>query len=251
MKVGVCGSHESLGILCATSKRASLPINGFKQILQYVPLSSQTPLQVPQTIAAALKHQPGKPAPSYAVQMACVSSLQAFSTAAADSKVFANTAASVSTLMKQMSDGIPLTPQSVRSLTSSLGNTQPTKGLALSALKQVQKSGLLQLLPQLLFDAAAALAGLSDADILAWTASAPQAGSALRQLDGSVNVQLLQEHACSSFSLFSMFWRDWPLTGTVRQQVLGPSLLPALQLFSTVHQFVGRCADLLPADPQQ
>jgi len=127
---------------------------------------------------------------------------------------------------------------------SSLKSTKPlgvsATGLALSAVKQLQKSGVLQLLPQLLSDAAAALAGLSDAAILAWAAGTRQQGS----------VVTLHNHACASYRLFGLCWQDLPFEDTVRQQVLGPSLLPALQLLSTVHQFVGRCADLLPADSE-
>jgi len=208
------------------------------------------PLQVPQAIAAALKHQPGKPAPSCAVQMACVDSLLAFSTAAANSNIVAKTA-SGGTLNKQAADGIPLTPENVRK--ASVGKAQHATGLALSAAKQLQQSGFAELLPQLLSDAAAALAGLSDADILAWAAGTPQEGIAMLLGDSSTGnvVPALQNHACASFNLLNMLWWDYPFTDTVRHQVLGPSLLPALQLLSTMHQFAGRCADLLPADPQQ
>jgi len=144
-----------------------------------------------------------------------VHSLQIFSADAAKSNIFAKSASSISALIEQASDG-RLTPQHGGSFVSSLGNTQHATGLALSAVKQMAKSGFLELLPKLLSNAAAALAGLSDAAILAWAAGTPEEGSAFLPSGSSTgSAVMLQNHAHASFSLFSMLWQDWPFTVTV------------------------------------
>jgi hypothetical protein len=152
--------------------------------------------------------------------MACVSCLLAFSEVAVRSGIFPEKLLPTSAFASQLAgESMPVTLSSLQSMSRVQGIDKPPKGLALSAVQQPQKSGFLQLLPDVLTAASDRLLSVSDTAILVGSTITPQEGRAEAALlpDGSPHIVMLQEHVRDSFDLFESLWEQWPFADAARR----------------------------------